>query len=159
MEVSLKPRNFAQAYTWAKEDAKATAEIVQTVVSLIFLIVGSSLVFGIVKTGLALASLAGFVLALAVVITVIIEILSFIASFFSRHIAALFGKIRSVVLTSSAKVAEVVSEDWRVTTGTALAIVAGYVITLKLYDYFNTPKPELDPESIPKQRGGTTTDT
>ena len=155
------PRNILQAYNWVKEDTKAAIEIAQGVMTLGVIIVVSCYAFGIKETGLTLLALGIFAFILALVVSFVIDIMSVILSFFSRSIAALFLKIRSVVLSSTAKVVDVLTADWRVTLATSFAIIAGYMITKKLYEYFNAKTPEVDPDSFPKERntGGTPADT
>jgi len=142
MEVSIKARNLGQSWTFLKQDAKAYYELSQAIIAvtaftaLIGYVVGiEQLVVGIIKLGIF-----GFVVA--VIVSFVLDILGALASLISSNVSALFYGIRSVVLTSSAKVASAVTSDWKVTVGVSIAVIIGYKITLNLYSYFNQPLPE-----------------
>ena len=155
MEIKVKARNFAHAYKMFKDDFTAFTEILMSLFFLTSFTMLSCRLFGVWDTFLILLSIGAYLLVFSLVLYLMFILLSFFSSLFSSTVGALFGNIHSVVMKSVADIVGVLTANWGVALGSSLAIIAGYFITQKLYDYFNVPTP-IKPEPTTSEEGPST---
>jgi len=150
--------------TWQKQlrqagkDFQTTVRVYVLVAQAIFYIVCGSYLFGTwnVFKILAYVLVAGTLLGsvLYMIHTLIILLLSTVSSGISSGLS----KVKDITVAGVSSIVDILLSDWRITLVVVVSVGTSILITKYIYDNAMKKGEEINPDSIPKQTGGTSTD-
>ena len=150
--------------TWQKQlrqgekDFYTTVRVYTVVAQAIFYIVCGSYLFGTWNVFKILAYVLVGITLLGSVLYMIHTLIILLLSTVSGGISLGLSKVKEIAISSISSIVDILLSDWRITLGVVVSVGTSILITKYIYDNAMKKGEEINPDSIPKQKGGTSTD-